>query len=378
MWLYVAPAKPPRGAIPEMPQAGQNLYFLSQSIFEVFVLTFGSMCTGADALLGQLSKAAHLPKQLKAFSLSHHDNAEQETLMAVDGFLCLVSGIRDLILDFMHAKELPARAGIARHGKTLETLNVHAWKESCMSRPSSPLPTSSSLPTVGEEFVYKIEDLQHICNACKLLTQLSIAFPGRAITYQPQANSDLGIYEGNIVSRLRHLVTLNISSWPLNSISSSSSPVPSQTLPRSTYETLLQSVALRLFNLAAYWSTKPPGQPATAEEFPSPIALPSSWTFTTPATPKLRLIAFGVSDRTYERQNTKMQIIYLRSTCRDAEARTKLHATPISWTLKQYVEPVSDVLNTSLLRVPSPPFPVPEVRVRGLSWDPEDDDIVDD
>lgn len=83
-------------------------------------------CSGADALLGQLCKAAHLPTTLKAFALEHIDSAENETLLALDGFLCLVSGIRDLHIDLKHAKEPPGKYGIARHGKTLETLTVHA------------------------------------------------------------------------------------------------------------------------------------------------------------------------------------------------------------------------------------------------------------
>lgn len=323
-------------------------------------------CTGADALLDQLCKAAHLPKQLKAFSLQHIDNTENETVLALDGFLCLVSGIRDLIIDVIHAKDLPAVAGIARHGKTLETLNVHAWREHSSVRPPTPPPPPATLPS-GDEIVYKPQDLETICNACKSLTQLSVGYLPYSIV-RP-LSGEMHLFEFTILSRLKHLVTLNISSWPTNNTSGSH-------LPRNVYETLLQAVALRIFNLAAYWAGQPPE--ALTTNAPIPVSLPLEWKFDTRSTPKLRLVSFGISDRIYERQDPKTQITYLRSTCQDAEGKTNLHATAIGWCLKQFVEPVSDVLNTSLLRVPKPPFPVITARERGLSWDPEDEDIVDD
>lgn len=322
-------------------------------------------CTGADALLDQLCKAVHLPKQLRAFSLQHIDNTENETLLALDGFLCLVSGIRDLILDLINAKELPAAAGIARHGKTLEMLNVHAWKEPHTIRPPTPPPIPATVPA-GDELVYKQEDLATICKACKGLIQLSLACPSHSLI-RPLSN-DMQIFEFTIISNLRHLITLNISSWPSNNSAGAH-------LPKGIYETLIQAVALRIFHLAAYWSIQPP----EANDQPGPITiLPHDWRFATSATPTLRLIAFGVSDKIYERVDTKTQMIYLRSTCVDAVGGTQLHAAPIGWCMKQFVEPASEVLNATLLRQPKPPFSNLSPRERGLSWDPEDDDIVDD
>lgn len=323
-------------------------------------------CTGADALLGQLCKAANLPKLLKAFSLQHVDNQENETLLAVDGFLCLVSGIRDLVIDLIGAKDLPAAAGIARHSKTLETLNVHSWREGESVRLTPPPPPPASTP-LGEELVYKQRDLDTICSACKKITQLSLAWPAHSIV--KPLSGETQVFEFTIISQLRHLVTLNISSWPSNATGGAS-------LPRSVYETLLQAAALRVFNLAAFWAPQPALE--LNSPVPIPVSLPAEWRFDTRSTPKLRLVAFGVSDKIYERLESKAQTIYLRSTCRDAEGRTKLHAAPIGWCLKQFVEPVSDVLNTSLLRSAKPPFSVMTARERGLSWDPEDEDIVDD
>jgi hypothetical protein len=56
-------------------------------------------CTGADTLLGHLSKATNLPRKLKVLVLRHRDNQQNEALLALDGFLCLVSGIKELCID---------------------------------------------------------------------------------------------------------------------------------------------------------------------------------------------------------------------------------------------------------------------------------------
>lgn len=317
-------------------------------------------CTGADALLDQLCKAAHLPKLLKAFTLQHIDNPENEGLLALDGFLCLVSGIRDLIIDIIHAKDLPATAGLVRHGKTLETLNVHAWRDPLSMRPPTPPPPPSAA-TFSEELVYKLEDLSAVCGGCKSLTQLSIGWPSYSIV--KPLTADMLTYERLVAGQLKHLVTLNLSGWP-------SSSTGGTNLPRSIYEILLQAAALRIFNLAAYWSDH---SHETDGLSVSNLGVPSEWKFESSSTPKLRVIAFGISDRIYERLDSKTQVIYLRSTCQDAEGKTKLHAAPIGWCLKQFVEPVSDVLNTSLLRAPKLPL-----LGNGMRWDQEEDYIIDD
>lgn len=130
---------------------------------------------------------------------------------------------------------------------------------------------------------------------------------------------------------------------------------------------MLQAFALRIFNTAAYYTSQTPSplsaNPANNENnTTTPVSVPtaasiSNFQFTTAHTPSLRLIAYGVSDRIYERLEPETQIIYLRSTRVDAEGQTKLHAAPIGWCLKQFVEPLSDVLNSTLLRTPKLPFP---------------------
>ena len=137
----------------------------------------------------------------------------------------------------------------------------------------------------GEELVYKQQDLDTICSACKNITQLSIGYPSYSIV-RP-LSGELHIFEFTIISHLKHLVTLNISSWPMNNVGGAH-------LPRPMYETLLQAVALRIFNLAAYWTAQPPE--ILTSPGPIPVSLPPEWKFDTTSTPRLRLVAFGISD----------------------------------------------------------------------------------
>lgn len=79
---------------------------------------------------------------------------------AVDDFLCLVSGIEVLTLDVLCVSNLPASAGVVRHGKTLRQLSVHASAaEECA------------------ELVLDYAAFSSICKECILLEQLSVAFP---------------------------------------------------------------------------------------------------------------------------------------------------------------------------------------------------------
>lgn len=118
-------------------------------------------CPGADALLAELSKGTQLPDKLETFEFKHDDNAENDGLSAVDGFLCLISGISSLIIDLCDVKALPAVAGITRHSKTLISLNLHASAEG---------------GSKAEEHFYEYAALQQLLKDCSLLEQLSMAF----------------------------------------------------------------------------------------------------------------------------------------------------------------------------------------------------------
>ncbi|KAK4498247.1 hypothetical protein PRZ48_010904 [Zasmidium cellare] len=282
-------------------------------------------CTGADSLFGQLSKSSHLPKQLKVLEFQHRDNAENEALVALDGFLCLVSGLRDLVLDLDHVKALPAAAGIAKHGKTLELLNVHCTAEGH----TNPI-TSTECDT--DELIWDFEDFEKICKACKDLEQLSCAWPHTSLIRSP--SDDWRSFE-NACGHLRNMVTLHISTWPSNKPST-------QLLPRPVYETMLQALAQRGFELAA-------GQHSSSSTSPPPSIdeddSESSTSESEQRPAKLRIIAFGTSDKIYEREDSKNQFIFVRSTCYDAEGRPKVYAAPVGWCLRQFVEPRSDVLD---------------------------------
>jgi hypothetical protein len=119
-------------------------------------------CPGADALFAELSKSTMLPDKLETLEFKHEYDPEQDAMGALDGFLCLVSGIKTLTVDFQNTKKLPAATGIVRHHKTLKLLNVHAI--------SSPIDRY-------DEFVYDYASFADICKKCSRLEQISVAFP---------------------------------------------------------------------------------------------------------------------------------------------------------------------------------------------------------
>ncbi|GIZ48311.1 hypothetical protein CKM354_001137800 [Cercospora kikuchii] len=299
-------------------------------------------CAGADTLLGQLSKSRNLPKTLKVLELQHRDNTDNEALLALDGFLCLVSGLRDMVIDLENVKSLPAAAGIVRHSKTLELLSVHCATE---NHPGNSMTSDCD----NEELVWSTEDFDKICRACKDLEQLSCAWPSTSLIRSPAP--DWKRFESS-AAVLRKMVTLHITTWPNNKPST-------QLLPRMVYESLLQNLAQRMFELAADGRDK--GMPPVVESIDSddeddlPI-LPSGNTSSsapdatvTPSS-RLRLIAFGVSDRIYEREDSKNQVIFLKSFAADAEGKHRPHAVPVGWCLRQYIEPRSEVLDFVLHR----------------------------
>jgi hypothetical protein len=128
-------------------------------------------CSGADSLFAEMSKSQKLPQKLETLEFKHEDNQENDALNALDGFLCLVSGIKVLTMDVCYAKTLPASAGITRHSRTLRELNVHA----------------SRGDGEEEELFFDFEDFEKICKSCTRIEQLSCAFPPTSVI---RANSD--------------------------------------------------------------------------------------------------------------------------------------------------------------------------------------------
>ena len=310
-------------------------------------------CPGADSLFGQLSKSNNLPRLLSSLEFQHRDNAENEALLALDGFLCLVSGIGHLTIDLDSVKSLPAAAGIVRQSKTLGLLSVHGW------------PASSSTSGVeSQELIWDTEDFEKICTACTRLEQVSCAWPKTSLIRSPTL--EWMAFERSC-SSLRKIVTLHISTWPSNSPST-------QTLPRSIYKHLLQVLAQRAFDVAAVsWSyrvsantTDDASSTSSDEKFQTSENLISS--------PSLRLVAFGNSDKIDNREDSKTQLIYLRSAYQDSEGRSKIYAAPIGWCLRRYVEPRSDVLDFRIYRKPRPPCREGGLNGgAGLGWGEDDE-----
>ncbi|KAK5114188.1 hypothetical protein LTR62_002758 [Meristemomyces frigidus] len=327
-------------------------------------------CAGVDSLFGQMSKAAHLPRQLKVLEVSHKDNAENEALVALDGFLCLVSGIQDLVVDLENVTCLPAAAGVARHSKTLELLSVHASEDETVSG------TVSGTGTTADEHVWSLENLINICKACTKIEQLSCAWPQTSILRAP--GPAWKGYEIAVLSHLRDLVTLQISTFPTNNKPSG------QLLPRVIYEQLLQGLATSMFDCAVniVRANKMPSSTITdVDGIPIPAFPPNTEIWFKPSSQpsKFRLLAFGISDTVSERKDSKNQIIFLKSCCKNAMGEEKPYAAPIGWCARQFVEPRSRVLEVPVQReskVPAKDGPVARGNGFGIGghagWDEDE------
>jgi hypothetical protein len=284
-------------------------------------------CPAADSLLGQLSKAKSLPKALQVLELQHKDNRENEALVALDGLLCLLSGLIILTIDLQNVKTLPDVAGIVRHGKTLEQLNVHCSDE-------SPLPLLSDMHCEAEELVFETEDFDKICSATSKLEQLSCAWPDKSLIRSP--HDDWMAFESSI-AKLWTLVTMQITTWPCNK------PGKPQ-LTRPIYEQLLQGVATRLFELVTSRLTFGP-----PSEWPEVVIVGDEISEILPPS-RLRLVVFGISDKIYEREDSQTQILYLRSSAFDADGKSKVYAAPLGWCARRFLEPRSEILEFVLSR----------------------------
>ncbi|KAI8939111.1 hypothetical protein NX059_004946 [Plenodomus lindquistii] len=265
-------------------------------------------CSGADALFAELSKSTKLPDRLETLEVKHDDNAENDGLNAIDGFLCLVSGLKVLTLDIIDAKNLPAAAGIVRHGKTLRSLNIHA---------------STGPENCDEELVYDYASWTQICKECTMLEQVSVAFP--QVSVIRSKNDRFEDFE-NCIGDVPNLVTLNITTWPHNSPSSNK-------LPRKVYEHLLAGLAQQGFERSISYAK---GHNRSS---------------------KLAVIAFGSSDKVYDREDSQNQIIFVKGRQIDPLGNEKPAAVQIGWCLRKFVDagPKSDILDFALTRTSRPP-----------------------
>jgi hypothetical protein len=122
------------------------------------------------------------------------------------------------------------------------------------------------------------------------------------------------------LGELTNLVTLNITTWPNNTPSASR-------LPRKIYEQLLQGMAQSGFDQARQHN-------------------PDS---------KLSVIAWGASDKVYDREDSRNQIIFVKGKLTDPFGHESPVAVQVGWCLRKYVEPRSEVLDFALARSCRPP-----------------------
>ncbi|KAF2996398.1 hypothetical protein E8E13_001360 [Curvularia kusanoi] len=265
-------------------------------------------CTGTDALFAELSKSTKLPQKLETLEVKFTDNAEGDGLGALDGFLCLVTGVKVLTLDYSNVSSLPTPAGVTRHGRTLEQLSLHA---------------STAPEECDGELVFDYAQFALICKECVLLEQLSVAFPHVSVI---RPKNDSFVNFENCLGDLPKLVTLNVTSWP------STRPASSK-LPRKIYEHLLAGLAQQGFETSM--------KHAQLQNRSS----------------KLAIIAFGASDRVYDREDSENQIIFVKGRQTDPLGNEKSTAVQIGWCLRKFVDAgaKSDVLDFSLSHSSRPP-----------------------
>ena len=218
---------------------------------------------------------------------------------------------------------MPAAACVSRHSKTLTSLNVHC--------------SGVTPPTVDrDELSWSLDEFKKICKSCKHLQQLSCAWPDTGLLKEPIRG--WRHYETAVVL-LKKLITLNITTFPATNPNKPHSSL----LPKWVYEQLLQGLAQRLFESARCVRLLD-GDLGLTSPLPSDTATPSK------PPGRLRLIAFGIADKVYECTDSKNQILYLRSKAFDGVGKEKVHATPITWRLRRFIEPCSDVLEFNLRR----------------------------
>jgi len=282
-------------------------------------------CSGTDALLAELCRSSRLPKTLHTFEIKAEDDQQEgEVVSTLDGFLCLVSGIEKLTIDIAYAKEMISLASITRHCKTLKSLSVHANE-------------NDATDADEEDHTFSRENIEKICTQCQQLEQISLALPDHHIARNTNAEYD---YFCSMLKTLPNLVTLNITTWPSN-ISTASSR-----LSRKLYEHMLQGIAQTIFTTF--------GEEATKNN----------------RRLKLSVIAFGTSDKIYEREDSKTTIIYVKGTQVGPFGVESTLAVPVGWRLRQFVETKSDILDFALSRTVKPP-------VKDMAGSTDDSELTD-
>lgn len=269
-------------------------------------------CSGADAFFTELCRSTKLPTQLRTLHFKHSDNEEDDGMTALDGFLCLINNLESLIIDFSNCSRMPNIDGIVGHGKNLHQLVVHvgtrAWSDAEL-----------------KEHFYGGAEMEKISTACTQLAELSLALPDVPITADPTDALDYWLQHLQALSALR---TLQFTRFPVFKGNTSR-------LERDIYVHLLGMHASKLFDGA--------------------MAID--------ALKRLNIVAYGASDDTYNRMDSKNQVIFAKAIVPDVlggtanalfgdpasvKTRKKAMAVQVSWCDRKYIEPVSDILDLDL------------------------------
>jgi hypothetical protein len=127
-------------------------------------------CVGADGLLQGMTKAvAGRGSKLTELRLNHHEDDEQDAIVALEGFLNSFDGLETLFVVLYGASELPKVDCITRHKKTLSELLVEARG--------------------NEVHEYSYSDVKKIITDCTRLQQLAIAFPEHGCMNDPRGHA---------------------------------------------------------------------------------------------------------------------------------------------------------------------------------------------
>ncbi|KAF4301522.1 hypothetical protein GTA08_BOTSDO10903 [Botryosphaeria dothidea] len=289
-------------------------------------------CPGACTLFAELSKPTKLPSNLETLEFKHEDNRESDALHALDNFLCLVTGLKAITIDISNVKELPAAAGIIRHGKTLKLLNVHA----------------NAADLLEDEYVYGSMDFEAICRECSELEQMSIGFPATSIV--ADKSDSFSAFE-SALNYLPKLVALNITTWPKNG-STLGSP-----LPRNIYALLVQNVAQSI--LYSHHPVQPHHDDAHSDTDSIITAVEHHHHHGHshhhhPRSSHLNLIAFGSTDAQTAAhpvdEARATQLIFVKGRQVGPFGEEAPLAVGVKGRLRGYVEPRSEVLDFGLAR----------------------------
>jgi len=299
-------------------------------------------CVGTDTLLSNLCKAHNLPHKLELLEVQCK-NTEEDVVSALDVFLCLISGLEDLTIEFDKVGMLPSIDGIVKHSKTLKTLILHGFKGD----------------STDEEIPLSVSNFRNVCTACSNLEQLSCAFPATLITSGIPATKWKS-FATAVTTSLLSLRTLQITNWPGNRSGQ-------KKLPATAYHPLLRALAQTIFEL-----------PHDAELMEKLSDDPLQVLDHVPASPKteskLRLIAFGMCNVTwlYKVEDRSKTALFYRSEQFLLDRRTFVPvAIPVDFYAAQYIEPRCDILNHYYLH--DVEMPVTKSGSRN-HWSSDDDD----